>query len=430
MKRLVSMLFCFLCINVQAKTLVFDHWKTANGVKVYYVKAMQVPMLDIKMAFKAGSAYDGKDWGLAKITNELLNQNAAGMNATQVAEALENKGAIYGSGLSRDMGTVSLRTLSDPAKLNPSLKVFKQILMQPGFDNASIARAKSQLLTYLKHLDEVPSSLADKTFYLNLYGKHPYAHNPAGTPQTLSTLSRNKIKTFYRTHYVSDGAVITLVGAISKKKAQDIATMLTQDLPKASTDLSIPVAKSTSYKLKQIPSHHKQTVIRMGQMGIRYDNPDRPSLIVGNYTLGGGGLVSQLAEEIREKRGLSYYINSYFLPLEAKGPFIVSLATKRKQTNQALQLTHDTIKRFVESGPTEEELTKAKKYLNGSYPLRFLSNKSVLNNLTLLGFYNLPNDYFDTYLDKVNQVTKKSIQAAFKKQVDMKNILTVVVGQS
>lgn len=430
MNRLSIVIVCLLSFACQANTLAFEHWQTNNGVNVYYVKAMQVPMLDIKLAFKAGSAYDGKDWGLAKITNALLNQKVAGMSATEIAEALENNGAIYTAEITRDMGTLHLRTLSDPKKLNPTLQVFKQILMHPEFDKTSIARTQSQLLSYLKHQDEVPSTLADKTFYQFLYGKHPYAHNPAGTPKTISKISQENIRTFYQTHYVSDGAVITLVGAISKTEAEKIANSLTTQLPKATSSLSIPMAKSAQYRKQQLPSNNNQTVIRMGQMGIRYDNPDRTPLIVGNYILGGGGLVSQLAEEIREKRGLSYYINSYFLPLEAKGPFIVSLATQTKQAKQALNLTQHTISRFVKSGPTDKELAQAKKYLNGSFPLRFLSNKDILNNLTLLGFYHLPANYFDTYLDRVNQVSKQSIQSAFKKQLDTANLLTVIIGQS
>lgn len=413
-----------------SNVLNIQQWKTANGVHVYFVQAMQVPMVDIKFAFKAGSAYDAKQWGIATLTNELLDQAAGGLNATEIAEKLENNGAQFSSTVNRDMATVSIRTLSADKNLSPSLAIFKTILAQPDFDGASIKRAKSQLVTAIKHSQEVPQSVAANAFYQTLYGTHPYAHSPLGTIKTVDAINSNNIKQFYQTHYVANSAVLSIVGAVSTKKAKTIAEQLSADLLLQKIPLSIPEAQGTHYKKDSIAFPSNQSIIRIGQIGIDYHNKHRFPLIVGNYTLGGGGLVSRLADEIREKRGLSYGISSYFLPLKARGPFIVSLATKTKQTDTALSVTHNTLKGFVDKGPSDTELVAAKKYINGSFPLRFSSNANVLNTLLLIGFYELPSDYLDTYLTKINKVTKKDIQDAFHAQVNVDNLLTIVVGKT
>jgi zinc protease len=431
MKRISTVtILIFLPFLLSANTLNFERWTTKNGVKVYFVQAMQIPIVDIKLAFKAGSAFDGKHWGIATITNQLLNQKAGGLSATTLAEKLENNGSLFGSNVTRDMGTISLRSLSAASKLTPSLKVFETILTQPDFDKASIERTKKQIETAIKHQAEVPQSLANNVFYQKLYGSHPYAHSPLGTIKSTQNIHGKDIKHFYQTHYVSNNAVLAIVGAISKKKAMEIASTLTRRLPQSTLSYAIPVAKSAHYKKNNLSYASNQSIIRIGQIGIRYDNPNRFPLTVGNYTLGGGGLVSRLADEIREKRGLSYGISSYFLPLEAKGPFLVSLATKNKQTDEALKVTNQTLARFIKEGPSEKELVAAKKYIIGSFPLRFLSNSDILNTISLMGFYDLPNNYLDTYLDKVKKVTKKDIQQAFQQEVNTNNLLTVVVGKT
>jgi zinc protease len=178
----------------------------------------------------------------------------------------------------------------------------------------------------------------------------------------------------------------------------------------------------------QFPSSH--TLVRLGQVGIDHKNLDYFPLIVGNYILGGGTLVSRLGAEVREKRGLTYGINSQFTPMPGEGPFIISLSTKNDQANKALQITEDTLNLFINKGPSKQELESAKQYLTGSFPLSLGSNKAIANLLLRMAFYHLPDSYLDTYIARINAVTVDEIKLAFKQQVNTDKLLLVRVGQS
>lgn len=431
MKRLV--LGCLLLVSpfaLSAKSaLPIERWQTNTGTPVSFVASMEVPMVDIQVLFKAGSAYDGKHEGLATLTNELLNQGAGKLDATELAKALENVGAIYRSDVTRDYASVSLRSLTKPDTLSKSLNTFATILQSPAFKPSAIKREKAQLVTAITHAKETPQSVASDTFYQDLYGKHPYAHSPLGNEKTLNAINKATILAFYRQHYSAKNAIIAITGAIDAKTAKKIANQLTNKLSMSPAVKPIPKATVSKKEQALIKFPSNQSIIRLGQLGIAYNNPDHFPLTVGNYTLGGGGLVSRLADEIREKRGLSYGISSYFLPLEATGPFIISLATKTSQTEQALSVTEKTLTSFLDKGPSDSELKAAKQYIIGSFPLRFSANNKINGLIALMAFYHLPNDYLDTYVDKVNQVSQGDIKRAFNHVLHRNQLLTVVVGQ-
>ena len=171
-----------------------------------------------------------------------------------------------------------------------------------------------------------------------------------------------------------------------------------------------------------------QVHILLGQPGIRRGDPDYFPLYVGNHILGGGGFVSRLYEEVREKRGLSYGAYSYFSPRRGLGPFTASLQTRADQQAQALQVMRETIRAFIERGPTPEELEAAQKNISGGFPLRLDSNSKILGYIAMIGFYDLPLNYLDTFIDKVNAVTIEEIRDAFKRRLHPERFVTVLVG--
>jgi zinc protease len=162
--------------------------------------------------------------------------------------------------------------------------------------------------------------------------------------------------------------------------------------------------------------------------GIDRKDPDFFSLFVGNHILGGSGLVSKLFEEIREKRGLAYSAYSGFKPMQKKGPFVLGLQTRNDQTGEALKVLNRTLADFIAKGPTEAELTAAKKNITGGFPMRFDTNKKLANYVAMIGFYDLPLNYLDTFTQKVDAVTVASIVDAFKRHVDLNLLQTVTVG--
>lgn len=171
-----------------------------------------------------------------------------------------------------------------------------------------------------------------------------------------------------------------------------------------------------------------QSHIRIGQPGVTRTDPDYFPLYVGNYILGGGGLVSRLSEEVREKRGFSYSIYSYFLPMRRKGPFILGLQTKNSQRDQALKVVRKVLADFVAQGPTEKELEAAKKYLTGSFPLRIDSNGKIADYLTIIGFYGLPLTYLNDFIPRIEAVTIAQIRDAYQRRVHPEKMVTVIVG--
>ena len=149
---------------------------------------------------------------------------------------------------------------------------------------------------------------------------------------------------------------------------------------------------------------------------------------MGNYILGGGGFVSRLTEEVREKRGLVYSVYSYFMPMAELGQFQIGLQTKRDQADAALGLVRETLDKFIKDGVTEAELKAAKQNIVGGFPMRIDSNGKILDYLSLIGFYQLPLTYLDDFNQNISKVTTAQIKDAFSRRINPNNMVTVVVG--
>jgi len=406
-----------------------ERWQTQKGVQVIFYKAMEVPMLDISLAFRAGSAYDGERFGLSAMTSHMLNQGNQGKGATVVAQSLANLGSQYSEENGYDMVVFNLRTLVSPEALSPSLAIFKGILNQPDFPPNAFAREKNQQLMAIKQSKDSPEDIAIKAFFKILYKDHPYGHPVDGTTETVSSIQREELVNFYKRYYVANNAILVIVGAIDNQQAHTLAENLTNPMTPGNKAPAIPEAKklSTSQTV-QIPFPASQTVLRLGQIGIDHNNPHYFPLMVGNYLLGGGALVSKLAIELREKNGLTYHVDSQFIPMPGKGPFLIGLSTRKKQTQKALTLTKEVLSNFIQKGPSEEELLAAKQYLTGSFPLSLSGNKAIAGILLRMAFYQLPDDYLDTYLKNIEAVTAASVQAAFQQVIDPKTLLLIEVG--
>jgi len=429
-KKIIPLILLGFFCQAEATTLKAERWQTRNGTPVVFYQALQVPMLDIKIAFAAGSAYDGQSFGLSALTSELLNQGNKGLSTTEIAEQLADTGAQFSAGSTRDMVELSLKTLTKKDALGKALKVFNLIMTQPDFPEKAFKREKQQQLRAIQYSFQSPPSIATNAFFKKLYQKHPYAHPILGTKDSVNNIKREDVIQFYKRYFNAQNAILVMVGAIDKKEAQNIAEQLTQNLPQGTHAPSVPEA----HPLKKgqtihIPYTSTQTVIRSGQLAIDHHNPDYFPLTVGNYILGGGSLVSRLQTQVRIKRGLTYGIYSQFLPLPGLGPFLIRFSTKNEQAANALKVTQNVLERFIEQGPDKSELIAAKKYLTGSFPLSLASNSRIASMLLKITFYRLPNNYLDTYVDNINKVSIKDINKAFHKRIDPKQFLTVSVGR-
>lgn len=408
-----------------------DHWQTSQGSRVYYVRTEGLPMVDIQVVFDAGSARDGQQFGLATLTTDLLETGAGKWNADDIAQRFESIGAKFGASSSIDMATVSLRTLTEPALFAKALETLQVILSKPTFKEADFKREKSRTLAGLKQQEESPAEFASIAFYNALYGNHPYAHPESGTLTTVAALKSADVRRFYQNHYVAANAIVVIVGDLTKPQAEQAAEQLLSGLPIGKKPPALPdVAPLTQAKVQHIEFPSTQTHVLVGLPGTFRKDPDYYSLYVGNHILGGGSLVSKLFDEVREKRGLAYSANSAFIPMLKPGPFLVSLQTRNDQTPQALQVLNQTLNDFIAKGPSEAELTAAKKNITGGFAMRFDTNKELSTYVAMIGFYDMPLDYLDTFQQKTEQVTVASITDAFKRRVNPALLQTITVGKA
>ena len=416
-----------LAITAQSGPQI-EQWQTENGAKVLFVASSELPMVDMRIVFDAGGAKDSELPGVALLTSGMLSEGTGELDATQIAKHFEDLGARFGANSYRDMSVISLRSLSDKELLTPALDMMSRVITEPSFPNDSFERERKRMLIGIQSSKESIGDVTNKAFYKALYGDHPYASPTIGTEETVSALKRSDLQKFHKRYFVANNAVIAIMGDVNRKEAEDMADKLVAKLPKGQAAAITPKPAKTKAETLRINHPSQQTHIKMGQPGITRGDPDFFPLYVGNHILGGSGLVSRLSEEIREKRGLSYSAYSGFSPMRANGPYTLSLQTRNDQAEEALQVLQDTLKKYIEHGPTEEELIAAKKNITGSFPLRLASNRSIVEYLSLIGFYNLPLDYLDTFNTKVDAVTQQDIVDAYQKRVSLDQMKTIIVG--
>lgn len=431
--KLASLFLCAalpFSLHAESKTVLpIETWQTPQGTKVYYVGVHELPMVDVDVMFNAGSAYDGKSYGLASLTNGMLDEGAGKLNADEIAEQFDETGAVYGINSTRDSALVSLRTLVDDKVFTPSFNLFTTVLSNPTFPEKNFQRLKNQTLQGIKQQEQDPDTVASNTFIKALYQDAPYGHPTIGNANTVSALKTSDVKSFYEKYYVASNAVITIVGDVDRAKAEKIAEDISSKLRKADAApaLTEPTMTQAGNTIA-VDFPATQTTIFMGELGINRLDPQYYPLYVGNYVLGGGQLVSRMFSEVREKRGLTYGAQSAFLPLKQTGPFVIRLETRNEKRDEAISVTKNVLKDFVEKGPTQEEILAAKGNIIGGFPLQFDSNSSISSMVGVIAFYSLPLDYLDTYRDNINKVTQDSILKAFQDKVQLNNLITVTVG--
>ena len=407
-----------------------EQWQTSNGARVYFVAAPEIPMIDTRVVFAAGSARDGAQAGVASLTNGLLNEGAGELDANAFNDALSATGAVLGHGAERDMAFASLRTLAEGEHARRALELFVLALAKPRFDQSAIDRDKARTLVALKHKEQSPDAIAEDVFYASLYPGHPYGSPPEGTQASVTALSREDIRAFHARYYVARNAVIAIVGATNKAGASAIAEQLSQALPNGERAVALPAVALPKAETKHVEFPSIQSHVMLGMPGVSRGDPDYFALLVGNHALGGNGLVSILFDEVRDKRGLSYSVSSYFIAMAQAGPFVAQLQTDRKQQDEALQVLHDTIGRFVEQGPPAGTIEAARSNLIDGFPLRVASNRQIAEYIAMIGFYDLPLDYLDSFTTKVAAVTPAAVKDAFTRRLPLKQLTSVVVGRA
>jgi zinc protease len=304
-----------------------------------------------------------------------------------------------------------------------------RVLQQPVFPEKILTREKARVIAALKEAETKPDSIADKAFEKAVYGAHPYALPVSGEIATVEKITVQDLSGFYRSHYQASGAVVAIMGDVTRAEAEAIAQQLTGKLPVSAAAEALPRVETRIAASEQRISHPaSQSHILLGAPGMARTDPDYFPLYVGNHILGGGGFTSRLMNEVREKRGFAYSVYSYFMPLKELGAFQIGLQTKKEQADEALQLVRKIVADFIAKGPTEKELLAAKQNIIGGFPLRIDGNRKILDYLSVIGFYDLPLTYLDNFTRMVEKVNVAQVRAAFARHIDPQAMATVIVG--
>lgn len=430
-KKVLLLNLALLAFSASSYAAVkIQHWQTPAGAEVYFVEDHDLPIVDVSVNFAAGSARDtAEKSGVAGITKYMMTLGAAGMSDEVIANKMADIGAILGGEFDTDRAAFKLRTLSSEREQNQALDVFIKILQKPDFPDTVLSREKARIISGLQESATQPESISNKAFMKAMYGTHPYSLDESGEVETVSKIKREDLQDFYNKYYGAKGAVIAMIGDLTREQANKIAENIASGMPNAAEVPPIaPISLPTQPNVQRITHPASQSHILLGYPGIKRGDPDLFPLYVGNYILGGGGFVSRLTEEVREKRGLVYSVYSYFMPMAELGPFQIGLQTKKDQADAAIKLVHETLDNFLKNGVTEAELKAAKANIIGGFPMRIDSNSKILDYLAVIGFYKLPLSYLDDYNKKVASVTTSQIKDAFNRRLKPENFVTIIVG--
>ena len=382
--------------------LAIQTWTTPGGTKVLFVESRALPILDVQVDFRAaGAEAPAGKAGIAGLTRGLLESGAGALDEDAIANRVADLGAQITGGADMDRASLNLRTLSNPAERDGAVDLLATLIRQPVFPAAAVEREKSRTIAGLKEAATQPDAILARRFAAAVFPDHPYGRLPT---------------------------VESVVGDVSRADAEAIAGRLTAGLPAGEAPVASLNTTLPERQTIRVPHPSAQAHIAVGQPGMRRGDPDFFPLLVGNYILGGGGFVSRLTAEVREKRGYAYSVYSYFAPQRDVGPFQIGLQTKGSQADDALRVVGSTLDDFLAKGPTAAELEAAKSNLINGFALRLDSNRKMLEQVAAIGSFGLPLDYLDTWRDRVRAVSAAQIRDAFKRHVAPDHLVTVVVG--
>ena len=432
----LGFLFSLACASCSWAALPIEHWTHSNGAQVFLVQSPGIAMLDVQLDFDAGERRSplGKT-GLASMMAS-ATRNGLKATATQAAidenalgEAWADLGASMSAAAGNDRLTFALRTLTYPDVLAQSVALAARQLGEPAFPEAVWLRDRPKVIASIKEANTRPASAAARAYNAAVYGDHPYGRET--TEVDLLAISSADMQALHAQAVRPCYARISLVGAVDRTQADALVGALLSRLPSGDCPPlpQVPEVQPLTVASEQnLAFDSAQAHVLVGQPGIKRSSPDFFALLVGNHILGGGGFVSRLTEEVRQKRGLTYGISSGFSPGLHAGAFTVSLQTRPDQAQQALDLLREVLRSFVADGPTAAELQAAKDNLIGGFALRVDTNRKLLDNVANIAWNDLPLDYLTTWTEQVQKITTEQVRQALRRTLQPQTMATVVLG--
>lgn len=405
----------------------FERFTTDDGLRVLFMSAPEPAMVDIQLTFAAGAARDGELEGLAALTARALAHGAGELDADALAEAFEGVGAQFSADAGRDMGVVSLRSLTEPDWLERALQTLTTVLAEPRFPAADFERSRRQTLRAIQREGQEPGSVARRALWRSLYPDHPYGAMPVGRAETVEALTNEDAREFFERYYVRENAILTLVGAVDREQAEAIAERLSGALRAGERAPALP-EPTVKAETQRIAFPSTQAHLFVGMPLIRRDDPDYFELLVANHILGGQSFNSRLFQDLRTRQGLAYSVFSVLQPLAVDGPFVAGMQTAAAQADHAERELLAAIDDWLENGVTEDEFAAAVDNLVNGFPLTIASNSAMVGQLAAIGFYGLPDDWLDTWVERVRAVEREAMMERLRERFRPDALSLIVVG--
>ena len=425
-RRAVVALLALPFVTAPALATTIERVVSPGGIEAWLVHEPAVPMIAIDFAFVGGATQDalGKG-GTATLVASLLDEGAGDLDAKAFHERLERRAIELGFQAERDTLRGTLRTLSE--NKDEAFDYLRLALTQPRFDSADVEVIRAQVTSLLRRATTSPTDIANLRWWQVAFADHPYGRPVNGTLESVPTVTIADLKDYTRRVLARGNLKVAVVGDIDAESVKVMLDRVFGGLP-AQPELK-PVANVSPQGLGRrvvVTLDVPQTVVTFGGPGIARKDPDFMAAYIVNHILGGGAFSSRLYQEVREKRGLAYSVYDSLVWLNHSALFLGGTATRADRAGETLDVIDKEIRRLAESGPTADELAKAKAYLNGSFALNLDSSAKIASLLVQLQLDDIGIDYFTRRPALIEAVTLADARRVAKRLLDGGLLVTVV----
>jgi len=399
-----------------------------GGVQVWLVEEHSISFTALEIRFQGGGSLDlaGKR-GATNLMVGLLEEGAGALDARGFTTAKEELAAEFSYDIGDDAVSISARFLTENRAA--SVELLRQSLVEPRFDADAIERVRAQVLTGLRQDEKDPRALASRAFDTMAFGDHPYATSFQGTLDSVAGLTREDLVVAHQGALARDRLYVSAVGDITAAEVTALVDTLFAALPATGAPLPEAITPNFPGGVKVTDFDTPQSVVLFGQPGLDRDDPDFFAAFVLDHILGGGGFESRLMQEVREKRGLTYGVYSYLADRDSAFWWGGSLNSQNERAAEAIDVIRAEWLKMRDAGVSDAELSDAKTYLTGAYPLRFDGNGPIAAILVGMQMQGLPTSYVTERNAKVDAVTKEDVARVAKRLMDPEALTFVVVGR-
>jgi zinc protease len=412
-----------------ARAVTIERVVSPGGIEAWLVAEPSIPAIALRLAFRGGAGMDpGGKAGLADMVSGLLDEGAGELDSKAFQQRLNDLAITLAFEAGRDHFDATLRTLSE--NRDAAFGLLKLALTEPRFDAEPVERIRSQLLVGLARSAEDPNAIAARSWFAAVFPDHPYGRPVRGTMESIKVITVDDLRVFVRDRLARDNLVIGVAGDITAEVLAPLLDETFGGLPESAVPEAVPeVRPSAAGETMVVERDIPQSVVVFGHEGLKRDDPDYYAAYVMNYILGGGGFSSRLTREVRERRGLAYSVHSYLRPMDHVGLVVGGVATENERLAESLAVIRDEWRRLRAGGVTDEEISHAKRYLTGSFPLRLDNRRKIAGILVAIQLDELGIDFLERRNGLIEAVSAEDIGRVVERLIRPETLTVVVVGK-